>query len=265
MSFKDRRFDSPPSERGRMDDSRGKIVESDERRRDPHAVLLERQPCPGIEIGSDERSRSGCARVSKKRSEKCLFDNKKRQKNQCIKSKESACMRVCLRGWMNEEGRMVPRWKRRWKVTRREEEESANALVCNSRPEESTVLLDKLEDEGRKLFFFLDNPLSSRRDETACDARIFFRKTELSGGWLGRTLETLEESISGTAQLHTHTDTPIYTYVHSATDGEATGRILHIQLIKPLENTNTRFCESRAENSGGHWTHIYLHTVHHVK
>ena len=35
MSFKDRRFDSPPSERGRMDDSRGKIVESVEGRRDP--------------------------------------------------------------------------------------------------------------------------------------------------------------------------------------------------------------------------------------
>ena len=81
------------------------------------------------------------------------------------------------------------------------------------------------------------------------------RRPELSGGWLGRTLETLEESISGTAQLHTHTDTPIYTYVHSATDGEATGRILHIQLIKPLENTNTRLCGKFG------WTldaHIYI-------
>lgn len=59
------------------------------------------------------------------------------------------------------------------KVRRREEKRSRrNALVCNSRPEESAVLLGKLEDEGRKRF--LDNPLSSRRDEPVFDARIFF-------------------------------------------------------------------------------------------
>lgn len=55
--------------------------------RPPRSFLLERQPCPGIEIGTDERSRSGCARVSKKRSEKCLFDNKKRQKKSVYKVK----------------------------------------------------------------------------------------------------------------------------------------------------------------------------------
>ena len=58
---------------------------------------------------------------------------------------------------MNEEEGWVPRWKQRWEghATRgeEEEEESANALVCNSRPEESTVLLGKLKDEGRKRFF----------------------------------------------------------------------------------------------------------------
>ena len=99
------------------------------------------------EVGADVRG------FLKNDQKNVFLITKSAKKNQCIKSKESACMRVCLRGWMNEEGRMVPRWKRRWKVTRREEEESANALVCNSRPEESTVLLGKLEDEGRKRFF----------------------------------------------------------------------------------------------------------------
>ena len=62
----------------------------------------------------------------------------------------------------------------------------------------------------------------------------------MSGGWLGRTLETLEESISGTAQLHTHTDTPIYTYVHSATDGEATGRITSYSAHQTIWKIRTR-------------------------
>ena len=89
---------------------------------------------------------------------------------------------------------------------------------------------------------FLDNPLSSRRDEPAFDARIFFRKTELSGGWLGRTLETLEESISGTAQLHTHTDTPIYIRMYIARQTEKRlGGLLHIQLIEPFEKYKHAF------------------------
>ena len=82
----------------------GRCCESDEERRDPHALLLERHRVRGLRSDLTNEVGAGVRGFLKNDQKNVFLITKSAKKNQCIKSNESACMRVCLRGRMNEEG-----------------------------------------------------------------------------------------------------------------------------------------------------------------